>query len=304
MIPIVSRPLALGTRPSQLARWQTGYVAGLLQAAAPGLQVHQVVISTEGDRVLDKPLPEIGGKGLFTTELEIALHNGEIDLVVHSLKDLPVEPVDGLVVAAIPPRADARDVLISPGGWTLDSLPRGARVGTSSLRRAAQLLAHRPDLTLLPLRGNVDTRIRKAEQGDYDAIVLAAAGVTRLGLEKKISEYLTFEQMLPAPGQGALAVQCRFGDDELLTLLTQIDDLAARAAVEAERAFLLGLGGGCSAPVAAYATHSLGQVSLSGLAASADGRNVVRVQGVGPEGRALGLALAKNALEQGAGAWL
>jgi hydroxymethylbilane synthase len=276
----------------------------LLQAAAPGLQIREVLMSTEGDRVLDKPLPEIGGKGLFTAELEQALHAGEIDLVVHSLKDLPVEPAAGLVVAAIPARADAHDVLISAQGWTIDDLPQGAKVGTSSLRRSAQLLARRPDLRLLPLRGNVDTRIRKALQGEYDAIVLAAAGVTRLGLESHISQYLPFELMLPAPGQGALAVQCRAVDLELLALLVQIDDPATRAAVEAERAFLQGLGGGCSAPVAAYATVVDGQVNLVGLAASPDGQHMAHVAGVGQSARALGLALAVRALEQGAGEWL
>ncbi len=297
----ITRTLVLGSRPSQLARWQTGHVCGLLEAAAPGLQTRTVLMRTAGDRIVDKPLPEIGGKGLFTAELERALHAREIDLVVHSLKDLPIEPSAGLVVAAIPPRADARDVLISAHRYTLDTLPPGARVGTSSLRRAAQLLAYRPDLTLFPLRGNVDTRIRKAMQGEYDAIVLAAAGVTRLGLEEQVGQYLPFEIMLPAPGQGALAVQCRSDDAELVNLLAQIDDPAARAAVEAERAFLSGLGGGCSAPVAAHAVCEEQIIHLTGLAATPDGRKVVRVIGEGTDPRALGLRLAEQALAQGAG---
>lgn len=304
MSEINMRTLALGTRPSQLARWQTGYVAGLLESTLPGLKTRMVLITTEGDRVLDKPLPEIGGKGLFTAELERALHAGEIDLVVHSLKDLPVETAPGLSVAAIPQRADARDVLISAKGWSLDSLPTGAKVGTSSLRRSAQLLSARPDLTLLPLRGNVDTRIRKAMQGDYDAIVLAAAGVLRLGLEGHVTQFLPFEQMLPAPGQGALAVQCRADDRELRDLLAKIDDAGTRAAVEAERAFLSGLGGGCSAPVAAYAVRSGDAIILTGLAASADGFRVARVTGTGTQPLALGQSLADQVLAQGAGEWL
>ncbi len=204
----------------QLARWQTDHV-GQLQEAWPDLAFRVVTLVTEGDKNLSQPLPEIGGKGLFTAELEGALHSGEIDLAVHSLKDLPVESAAGLCMGAVSRRADARDVLVSKDGRRLEQLAAGARVGTSSLRRQAQLLAFYPDLNVVPLRGNVDTRIRKALQGEYDAIILAAAGVERLGLGQYVTEYLPYEVMLPAPGQGALAVQCRSDDEELLRLCDQ-----------------------------------------------------------------------------------
>jgi hydroxymethylbilane synthase len=299
---VLTRSLTIGTRGSALARWQTDWVRARLQTAWPDLECQTRLFTTSGDRILNKPLPEIGGKGLFTEELENALRNGEIDLAVHSLKDLPIDDAPGLTLGAIPVREDARDVLISRNGWTLDTLPRGARVGTSSLRRSAQLLALRPDLTLLPLRGNVDTRIRKALQGDYDAIVLAAAGVLRLGLGEHITEYLPFEVMLPAPGQGAMAVQSRADDASVLELLRPLDDPAPRAAVTAERAFLKALGGGCSAPVAAYAiSNPQSLISMTGRVASPDGCRVIRVSGVSADPIALGAELARKALAQDAG---
>jgi hydroxymethylbilane synthase len=299
---VLTRSLTIGTRGSALARWQTDWVRARLQTAWPDLECQTRLFTTSGDRILNKPLPEIGGKGLFTEELENALRNGEIDLAVHSLKDLPIDDAPGLTLGAIPVREDARDVLISRNGWTLDTLPRGARVGTSSLRRSAQLLALRPDLTLLPLRGNVDTRIRKAMNGEYEAIVLAAAGVLRLGLGEHITEYLPFEVMLPAPGQGAMAVQSRADDASVLELLRPLDDPAPRAAVTAERAFLKALGGGCSAPVAAYAISNLQSlISMTGRVASPDGCRVIRVSGVGADPIALGAELARKALAQDAG---
>src|SRR5215211_5526977 len=234
--------LNFATRSSALARWQTAHVIRLLQNTWPTLECSEHIITTTGDRVLDRPLPEIGGKGLFTAELEEALLSGEVDAAVHSLKDLPVEEPPGIVIGAIPEREAAYDVLVSAEAWTLPNLPEGARVGTCSLRRTAQLLARRPDLTILPLRGNVDTRLRKVLNGEYDAIVLAAAGLTRLGLEAHITETLPLDMMLPAPGQGALAVQCRADDEETLRLLTAIHDPLTYAAVSAERAFLSGLG--------------------------------------------------------------
>ena len=307
MFSAMSEPapsLIAGTRASALARWQTDWVRARLAAAWPGLAWQARAYTTTGDRQPDRPLPEIGGKGVFTEELEQALRRREIDLVVHSLKDLPVEPAPGLVLAAICVREDARDVLISPGGLGLAALLPGARLGTSSVRRSAQLLAARPDLRILPLRGNVDTRLRKAAQGDYDAIVLAAAGVLRLGLAEHIREFLPFDVMLPAPGQGALAIQCRADDDAVRALLAPLDDPATRAAVTAERAFLAALGGGCSAPIAAYAVASARStplhIEMRGLAAAPDGRRVVRVSGAGPEPLALGQSLAQSALEQGA----
>ena len=205
------RKLTFATRPSALARWQTQHIIQKLQAQWHDLTCEEVVITTTGDRVLDKPLPEIGGKGLFTRELEQALISKDVDTAVHSLKDLPTDNAPGLTIGVIPNRADVRDVLICPSGYTLDKLPSGAIIGTSSIRRQAQLLAHRPDLQAKSIRGNVDTRIRKAVEGQYDAIILAAAGVNRLGLDEHISQYLSFELMLPAPGQGALGIQYRAG---------------------------------------------------------------------------------------------
>jgi hydroxymethylbilane synthase len=302
---IRSSGLTVGTRGSALARWQTNWVCTALRHAWPSVECQLKSFTTTGDRFFDQPLPEIGGKGLFTEELESALRIGEIDLAVHSLKDLPINDAAGLALGAIATREDARDVLISVGGCRLAILPLGARVGTSSLRRSSQLLAVRPDLTLLPLRGNVDTRIRKALTGEYDAIVLAAAGVLRLGLHDNITEYLSVEVMLPAPGQGALAVQCRADDTAVLELLRPLDNSATRAAVTAERAFLKALGGGCSAPIAAYAVFTPDSfVALTGLVAARDGQRLVRVSGTGSDPDALGAELAHQAFAQGAGGLL
>jgi hydroxymethylbilane synthase len=292
--------LTFATRPSALARWQTARVIQLLQAAHPGLECTEYVITTKGDRVLDRPLPEIGGKGLFTSELEVALLSGKVHAAVHSLKDLPVEATPGIVVAAIPEREAAYDVLVCAEGQTLSSLPEGARVGTCSLRRTAQLLARRPDLTILPLRGNVETRLRKVLSGEYDAIILAQAGLTRLGLQAHISEVFPLEVMLPAPGQGALAVQCRVEDTETLELLAAIHDPLTAAAVGAERAFLSGLGGGCSLPIAAFAEKNNGQIILTGAVISADGKQAIRLSAVDKEPYKLGERLAELVLERGA----
>ena len=292
--------LTFATRPSALARWQTARVIQLLQDAWPGLECSEYVITTTGDRVLDRPLPEIGGKGLFTSELENVLLSGEVDAAVHSLKDLPVEDTPGIVIAAIPEREAAYDVLVSADGWTLSNLPEGARVGTCSLRRTAQLLARRPDLIILPLRGNVDTRVRKVINGEYDAIVLAQAGLTRLGLQAHISEVFPLEVMLPAPGQGALAVQCRADDTETRELLAAIHDPLTAAAVGAERAFLLSLGSGCSLPVAAFAEKNNGTIILTGAVISADGKQAIRLSAVDKEPHKLGERLAELVLERGA----
>ncbi|UCF26965.1 MAG: hydroxymethylbilane synthase, partial [Chloroflexota bacterium] len=203
----MTKKLVFATRPSALARWQTNYIIQQLQYSIADLDCEQVIITTKGDQVLEQPLPEIGGKGLFTFELEQALRDGQVDAAVHSLKDLPTVDVPGLTIGAIPERADVHDVWICPAGYDLDELPAGAVVGTSSTRRAAQLLVYRPDLRVKPIRGNVDTRLQKVLQGDYDAILLAAAGIHRLGKDDHITAYLPYEIMLPAPGQGALAVQ-------------------------------------------------------------------------------------------------
>lgn len=291
--------LVFATRPSALARWQTHWVIDALQKLHPGLLCEEKLIITQGDRVLDKPLPEIGGKGLFTQELENELLSGTVHCAVHSLKDLPVDDTAGLTVGCIPARGEVRDALVSSRDLTMDSLPEGAVVGTSSLRRSAQLLAVRPDLQIRSLRGNVDTRVRKALDGQYDAIVLAGAGLTRLGLEAHITQWIPLDLVLPAPGQGALAVECRANDDLTLRLLSALDDADTRKSVTAERGFLAGLGGGCAVPVAAHATVDQ-RVRLQGLVASPDGKRLIRVSGDGDEANRLGNELARQALEQGA----
>lgn len=292
--------LTFATRPSALARWQTAHVIRLLQAVHPELTCSEYVITTTGDRVIDRPLPEIGGKGLFTAELEDALFSSKVDVAVHSLKDLPVEDTTGLVIGAIPEREATQDVLVTTDGQKLTDLPQGARVGTCSTRRAAQLLAQRPDLEIVPLRGNVDSRVSKVMNGEYDAIVLAQAGLLRLGLQSHISEVFALDVMLPAPGQGALAVQCRAGDEETLKLLTSIHDPLTAAAVNAERAFLASLGGGCSLPVAAFAQKNNGTIILTGAVISPDGKQSIRLSAVDQDPHKLGERLASLVLERGA----
>jgi hydroxymethylbilane synthase len=299
--PLPKPTLVLGTRTSNLARWQTERVVALLQAAWPQLKCETRPFQTQGDKILDKPLPQIGGKGLFTAELERALIDGQIDLAVHALKDLPTDDTPGLTVGAIADRADPRDGLVARNGWTLTTLPQGALVGTSSVRRQAQLLARRPDLRVVSIRGNVETRLRKVlEDHLYDATVLAAAGLERLGLSGHVTEWLDADTMLPAPGQGALAVQCRAHDQATLTLLAAIDDRAVRTAVTAERTFLNVLESGCSAPVGALARVEGQTVHLEALVAAPSGRPVIRVRGEGTDPRQLGRTLAEQARRQGA----
>ncbi len=299
--------LTFATRPSALARWQTRHVMERLQTAHPALVCREEVIVTRGDRVLDKPLPLIGGKGLFTAELETALRSGRVQAAVHSLKDLPTEMPPGLTLGAIPSRAEPRDVLVSRSGLGLHELPAGAVIGTSSLRRGAQILALRPDLRIRSIRGNVETRLRKLDSGQYEAVVFAAAGLLRLGLEAETEgrrHYFSFAQMLPAPGQGALAVQCRAEDSETLRLLAAIHDPQTAAAVAAERAFLAGLGGGCSVPVGAYAAPKGAGLHLTGLVAAPDGSRLIRVEAEGNHPENLGRLLAEEALRRGAAALL
>jgi len=298
----------MGTRRSQLALWQTLYVRDRLQAHYPGLAVEIVHLTTAGDRLIDQPLPEIGGKGVFTQELEHALRTGEIDLAVHSLKDLPTEMLPEFALGAILPRSDPLDALVSRAGYTLDSLPAGATVGTSSLRRRAQLLACRPDLKTEPLRGNVDTRLRKAldPNGPYDAIILAVAGLERLGRRDVIGQVIPIPLMLPAPGQGAIAVQCRADDVHTRSLVATLDDPPSRAAVTAERAFLQRLDAGCHLPVSAFAALEGDTLHLTGRVSGLDGTRTITVQGVSPMDDSfwLGVRLADEALAQGAGALL
>ncbi|MEM7802915.1 MAG: hydroxymethylbilane synthase, partial [Chloroflexota bacterium] len=282
---------------------QTRYVAERLESYWEGLTCEIVPFSTKGDetQAAGIPLPKIGGKGLFTAELEAALRNNHIDIAVHSLKDLPVDNPDELIVGAIPERVDPRDVLVSKGGSSLDSLPEGAVVGTSSLRRQSQILAYRPDLIVRSIRGNVDTRLRKVKEGDYDAAILAAAGLIRLGLDGEVSDWLSYEIMLPAPGQGALGVQCRESDKETLRILAPIHDEETATAVAAERHFLQGLGGGCSLPVGAFAQQTEDQVDLVGRVFSIDGIKRVAVRLAGHDSVKLGHELADIALRSGAG---
>jgi hydroxymethylbilane synthase len=300
MAPTRSGIVVLATRRSALARKQTEAVQEALARAWPGIAFEKRLISTEGDRTLDRPLPEIGGKGVFTQELEAALRSGQADLAVHSLKDLPVQDPPGLCIGAVLRREDPRDVIVSSNGGGLDAINEGSVVGTSSLRRRSQLLASRPDLRIQSIRGNVETRIEKVRIGEFDAAILAAAGLLRLGLEREIASWLSLEEMLPAPGQGAIAVQCRADDQVALELLAPLDDGPTRAEVEAEREFLAALGGGCTAPVAANAKHADGSLILRGVVASLDGEKVIRVVRSGSDAHELGQSLAVEALALGA----
>ncbi len=294
----------LGTRRSALATAQAGLVADALRSC--GCEVELVGVTTEGDRRSDAALADVGGTGVFVTELRTRLRSGEVDLVVHSLKDLPTAAAEGLVVAAIPARADARDALVSSGGQPLTALPPGAVVGTGSPRRIAQLLAARPDLDVQPVRGNVDTRLRKVAAGDFDAIVVAAAGLARLGRLAEASELLSPDAMLPAPGQGALAVECRVADaavgGRLHDLMAALDDAPTRAAVTAERALLAELEAGCTAPVGAFAEVSSGEIRLVAAVVSVDGTTTIRRSATGPsaDATAIGRRLAGELLADGA----
>jgi hydroxymethylbilane synthase len=300
--------LRLGTRGSALARWQTEHVRDLLLGTWPDLRAEIIVLTTSGDRTRDTPLAQMGGKGAFTAELEQALRNGTIDLAVHSLKDLPTDGSEGLAIGAFIQRADPADVLVTRAGHTLATLPERASLGTSSRRRAAQLLRRRPDLTMLDIRGNVDTRLRKALDltGPYDGVVLARAGIARLGITVEHFEVLDFEVMLPAPGQGALAVQCR-DDAALLARLAPINHEPTRIAVTAERAFLAGLGGGCATPVGALGVIEGNRIDLRARVTRPDGGDQVDIAGHAgatfEDARALGERLAADVLARG-GAWL
>jgi hydroxymethylbilane synthase len=295
--------LRMGTRGSRLALTQSRWVADRLEKRS-GVEVELVTIRTSGDVLQDHPLSEIGGQGIFTKELDSALLEGRVDLAVHSLKDLPTESPPGLSIGAIPEREDARDVLIASegSGATLLTLPAGARIGTSSLRRMALVRASRPDLRVEDIRGNVETRIRRVDEGEFDGIVLAAAGVRRLGLAGRISEFLEAGSWLPAPGQGALAIVVRSEDRAGAGWLQPLDHEPTRAATEAERALLHALGAGCRLPVAALGLPFDGEIRLRGLVASPDGRRLVRAEATGPAGSAVALGehVAGRLLERGA----
>jgi hydroxymethylbilane synthase len=294
--------VTIGTRGSKLALWQAEWVKSLLLGKHPQISVRVHIIKTRGDKVLDVPLAKVGGKGLFVKEIEQALLSGGVDIAVHSMKDMPGEIPDGLQITAIPRRETPHDVLISSGGRKLDELPAGSRIGTSSLRRSAQLLALRPDLTIVPLRGNLNTRLKKLDTGQMDAIVLAAAGVKRLGLAARITEVFDEQVMLPAVGQGALCIETRAADEATLSLVAPLDDHTTHTVVTGERAFLNRLQGGCQVPVAAHGKLDDNRFTLQGLVASLDGRTVIRDQLAGParSSRQVGLDLAERLLAAGA----
>jgi len=294
--------LRIATRKSPLALWQSEHVAARLRAAHPGLDVVLVPMSTRGDEVLDRSLAAIGGKGLFLKELELAMQRGEADCAVHSLKDVPMELEPGFALPAILEREDPADAFVSNDFAGIDALPQGARVGTSSLRRQAQLRALRPDLRLLDLRGNVNTRLAKLDAGDYDAIVLACAGLKRLGFGQRIRARLDAPRWLPAPAQGAIAVESRADATELRALLSTLDHADTRVRVEAERAMNRALHGSCHVPVAAFAQLDGEHLSLSGLVGSAVDGRIVRAEasGRGDAPESLGLEVAELLLAQGA----
>lgn len=298
--------LRIATRKSPLALWQSEHVAAALRACHPGLEVELVPLSTRGDEVLDRSLAAIGGKGLFLKELEIAMQAGAADCAVHSLKDVPMELEPGFMMPAILARADHADGFVSNTYEDIDALPHGARVGTSSLRRQAQLRARRPDLELRDLRGNVNTRLAKLDAGDYDAIVLACAGLQRLGLESRIRARLDAPDWLPAPAQGAIAIECRQDAPQLHALFAPLDDAPTRRCVEAERAMNRALHGSCHVPVAAFAWLDGKRLRLDGLVGSAKDGRAVRAGGESApaEGEALGARVAAMLLEGGAGAFL
>lgn len=299
---MTAETLRIATRQSKLALWQAEHVRHLLEQAHPGLAVELVPMTTKGDRILDAPLAKVGGKGLFVKELEQSMLAGESDLAVHSMKDVPAELPEGLHLAALLPREDTRDAFCSNRFASLDALPQGARVGTSSLRRQCQIRARRPDLELLDLRGNVDTRLAKLDAGDYDAIILAAAGLRRLGLEGRITAYIEPELSLPAVGQGAIGIECRRDDPRVNRLIAVLDDPATALRVRAERAMNGRLLGGCQVPIAGHATLAGETLTLRGLVGRTDGSAVVRGEVSGPvaEAEALGLALADDLLGRGA----
>lgn len=294
--------IRIATRESPLALWQAHHVGALLAARHPGLEVSYVAMSTEGDRFLSQPLSAVGGKGLFVKEVEQTLLDGRADLAVHSLKDLTSVMPEGLMLAAVPTREDPRDAFCSPSGLTLAMLPQGARVGTSSLRRSCTLRARRPDLEIVSLRGNVQTRLNKTRELGLAGAVLASAGLKRLGLEKEITEVISTADSLPAVGQGVLALQCRTDDADTRALLAPLDDALTRVAVSAERALLAKLEGGCTVPMAGHATVADGQVHLRAFVGRPDGSTVVRgeVRGPSEQAHALGEALAADLLGRGA----
>ena len=304
-LPAAPRRLTIATRESALALWQAEHIRARLAALYPGCEVSLLGITTQGDKVLDQPLADIGGKGLFIKELELAMADGRADLAVHSLKDVPMDMPEGFALAAICEREDPRDAFVSNRYLDLAGLPGGARIGTSSLRREAQLRERDALLQVLPLRGNVNTRLRKLDEGQYDAIVLAAAGLKRLGFASRIASLLDPEESLPAVGQGAIAIECRADRADVIAVLAPLADAATTLATAAERAFSRALSGSCHTPLAAHAVPRHGELWLRGLVASRDGATVMRgdqsaVVADASAAHRLGDSLARDFLGRGA----
>lgn len=296
------RHLRIATRKSALALWQAEYVKARLEELHPGLTVSLVPMVSRGDKLLDSPLAKIGGKGLFVKELESALLADEADLAVHSMKDVPMQFPDGLGLYVICERDDPRDAFVSNTYESIDALPQGSVVGTSSLRRQAQVMARRPDLQIRFLRGNVNTRLAKLDAGEYDAIILAAAGLKRLGFDARIRSCIPPELSLPAGGQGAVGIECRSDDTELQALLVPMNDLDSALRVRAERALNNHLNGGCQVPIACYAERANGEIWLRGLVGDPNGERLLTAEARGPEAEPeqLGVAVAEDLLRQGA----
>lgn len=302
----MAHEIRIATRRSRLALWQAEHVAACLTAAQPGLAVQLLPMVTEGDRIVDQALAGAGGKGLFIEELEAAILAGRADLAVHSMKDVPAALLGGMIIAAVLERADPRDAFVSNDHAALGELPHGARVGTSSLRRQCQLKRARPDLEITTLRGNVETRLRKLDEGKFDAIVLATAGLERLGLGGRIRERLAPERMLPAVGQGVIGIECRAADARIRLLLAPLEHSATRSCLDAERAFAARLGGSCQSPIAGYATLAGDNIELRGLVGSPDGSTIFadHITGAASDAAKLGAALAERLLAAGAEALL
>lgn len=297
--------LVIGTRGSKLALWQSEYIKGLVEEIT-GLPVELKIIKTTGDKILDVPLAKVGGKGLFTKEIEVELIDCTVDLAVHSMKDVPTELPEGLAICAMPARVDPRDVIVSGAGYDLETLPEGARMGTSSLRRIAQVRNVRPDLTIVDVRGNLDTRMRKAEEGEVDAVILAAAGITRMGWADRISHYISPDQMVSAVGQGAIGIEIREDDPFMAGVCAQIADADTMTCVTAERVVMRRLEGGCQVPIGAYARIEDHRLVMDAIVGSVSGETILRAHLEGPadEPVQLGERMVDALLELGADAIL
>ncbi len=293
--------LVIGTRGSKLALWQSEYIKGLVEEIT-GLPVELKIIKTTGDKILDVPLAKVGGKGLFTKELEVELMAGTVDLCVHSMKDVPTELPEGLYISAMPERVDPRDALVSGAGYTLETLPQGGKVGTSSLRRIAQVRSLRPDVEIVDVRGNLDTRMRKAEEGELDVVILASAGITRMGWADRISSYIPNEQMVSAVGQGAIGIEIRESDDFMRDVCAKICHTDTFTCVTAERVVMNKLEGGCQVPIGAYARLDGDRMIMDAIVGSVDGDTILRAHKEGPadQGVALGEAMVEELRAMGA----